>query len=176
MDIDAAFVAAHDQEVFEAKPTARADMTAGTLYALAGDGGWVYYGQVTPEKKVGFFWRQDREAVPPALVLTDPVMTVTSIGYPSITRALRAGRWSKLGGFPLADELSTPCPSVQWPVCTPTVTVWVGGEPSHGRRVEDPAIQNMELMAVWDAVEHIPARLTADFGAEEPEWHVGGPI
>jgi hypothetical protein len=42
--------------------------------------------------------------------------------------------------------------------------------------VEDPAIQDMELMAVWDAVEHIPARLTADFGTEEASWHVGGPI
>jgi hypothetical protein len=42
--------------------------------------------------------------------------------------------------------------------------------------VEDPVIQDMELMAVWDAVEHIPARLTADFGAEQADWHVGGPI
>ncbi|MBY0392786.1 MAG: hypothetical protein K2Q27_05930 [Novosphingobium sp.] len=162
--------------MFEPKPTARADMTAGTLYALAGDGGWVYYGQVTPEKKVGFFRRRDREAVAPAFVLTEPVMAVTSVVYPSITRALRTGRWSKLGRFPLANELGAPRPSVQWPVGTLTVTVWVGDGPSHDTRVEDPAIQDMELMAVWDAVEHIPARLTADFGAEEADWHVGGPI
>lgn len=38
--------------MFEPKPTARADMTAGTLYAVTGEGGWIYYGQVTPEKKV----------------------------------------------------------------------------------------------------------------------------
>lgn len=163
-------------DVFEPKPTARADMTAGTLYALAGDGGWVYYGQVTPEKKVGFFRRRDREAVAPTFVLTEPVMAVTTVGYPSITRALRTGRWSKLGRFPLANELGAPRPSVQWPVGTLKVTVWVGDGPSHDTRVEDPAIQEMELMAVWDAVEHIPARLTADFGAEEADWHVGGPI
>jgi hypothetical protein len=34
----------------------------------------------------------------------------------------------------------------------------------------------MELMAVWDAEHHIPARLTADFGTEKADWHVGGPI
>lgn len=176
VDIDAAFVAAHDQKVFEAKPTARADLTAGTLYAVGGDDGWVYYGQVTAEKKVGFFRRRDRETVAPAVILNAPVMMVTSVGYPSITRALRSGRWSKLGRFPVADELSAPHPSVQWPVGTLTVTVWVGDDPDYNTRVEDPAIQDMELMAVWDALEHIPGRLTADFDAEEAEWHVGGPI
>ena len=28
-------------------------------------------------------------------------------------------------------------------------------------------------MAVWDAQHHIPARLTADFGADERDWHIG---
>jgi len=31
-------------------------------------------------------------------------------------------------------------------------------------------------MAVWDAQHHVPKRLTADFGVEASEWHVGGPI
>lgn len=31
-------------------------------------------------------------------------------------------------------------------------------------------------MAVWDAEHHIPGRLTADFGFEPSEWHIGGPI
>jgi hypothetical protein len=56
------------------------------------------------------------------------------------------------------------------------VTVWGRDGLDHDTRVEDPVIQDMELMAVWDAVEHIPARLTADFGAEQADWHVGGPI
>ena len=151
-------------------------MKAGTLYALVGDGGWVYYGQVTPEKKVGFFRRRDRDAVAPDVVLAAPIMTVVSVAYPSITRAMRGGRWKKLGRFPVVDELYAPRPSVQWPVGTLVVTVWIGDGPDHDTRVEDPAIQDLELMAVWDAVEHIPARLTADFGEEEGEWHVGGPI
>ena len=169
-------MAAHDCAVFEAKTTARADLTAGALYAVAGDCDWVYYGQVTHEKKVGLFRRRDREAAAPEVVLTAPIMAVVSVGYPSITRALRAGRWKKLGRFPLSDELGAPRPSVQWPVGTLAVTVCVGDGPDHDTRVEDPAIQDMELMAVWDAVEHIPARLTADYGEEEAEWHVGGPI
>lgn len=31
-------------------------------------------------------------------------------------------------------------------------------------------------MAVWDAAEHIPARLAAEFGEEKAERHIGGPI
>ena len=162
--------------MFEAKPTTRADMTAGALYAVSGEAGWIYYGQVTPEKKVGFFRRRDRQPAAPDEVLATPVMIVTSVAYPSITRALRNGKWEKLGRFSVVGELVAPKPSVQWPVGTLSATVWNGDGPDYDTRVEDPAIQNMELMAVWDAAEHIPARLTAEFGAEEAEWHIGGPI
>jgi hypothetical protein len=162
--------------MFEEQPTARADLTAGMLYAIAGSEGWIYYGQVTPEKRVGFFRRRDRKLSKASDVLAAPVMSVVTVGYPSITRALRIGRWKKLGRFPVVSELVAPRPSVQWPVGTLDVSVWLGDGPDHDTRVDDPAIQNMELMAVWDAEEHIPARLIADFGAEKAEWHVGGPI
>ncbi len=162
--------------MFEAKPTARADLAAGTLYAVTGGSEWIYYGQVTPEKKVGFLRRRDRQPSEVNVVLAAPVMAVITVGYPSITRALRTGLWKKLGRFPLVEELIAPRPSVQWPIGTLTVTVWVGDGPDYDSRVEAPSIQDMELMAVWDAAEHIPARLTADFGVEEAEWHVGGPI
>lgn len=166
----------HDLKMFEAKPTARADMAAGTLYAVSGEAGWIYYGQVTPEKKVGFFCRRDRQPAPADEVLNTRVMVVTAVGYPSITRAVRTGTWKKLGKFPVVDALVAPQPSVHWPIGTLTVTVCNGDGPDYDTRVEDPAIQNMELMAAWDATEHIPARLTAEFGAEEAEWHIGGPI
>ena len=78
--------------MFEAKPTARADMAAGTLYAVSGEAGWIYYGQVTPEKKVGFFRRRDRQPAPTDEVLATPVMVVTTVAYPSITRAMRTGK------------------------------------------------------------------------------------
>ena len=151
-------------------------MTAGALYAVSGEAGWIYYGQVTPEKKVGFFRRRDRQPAAAEEVLATPVMMVTSVAYPSITRALRNGEWEKLGRFSVVGELVAPKPSVQWPFGTLSVTVWNGDGPDYDTRVEDPAIQTMELMAVWDASEHIPARLTAEFGAEKAEWHIGGPI
>lgn len=162
--------------MFEVKPTARADLTAGILYAIAGSGGWIYYGQITPEKSVGFFRRRDRRLSDAGDALAASVMSVITVGYPSITRALRNGRWKKLGLFPVVSELVTPRPWVQWPVGTLDVSVWLGDRSDHKARVDDPAIQDMELMAEWDAEEHIPARLTADFGAEQAEWHVGGPI
>lgn len=162
--------------MFDGQPKTRADLKPGTLYAIAGEGGWVYYGQVTPEKKVGFFRRRDREPTDPNIVLAAPAISVISVAYPSITRAMRSGRWKKLGRFPVVDELIEPRPSVQWPAGTLTVSVWFGSAPRGETRVDDPAIQDMELIAVWDAEDHIPARLTADFGEEQAEWHVGGLI
>lgn len=162
--------------MFEGGPNARADLKPGTLYALVGESGWVYYGQITPDKSVGFFRRRDREVVDVQTILSSPMMAVVDVAYPSITRALRAGQWTKLGHYELVEALRAPRRVVQWPVGTLNVTVWEGAETTHETRVEDPAIQDLELMAVWDAEHHVPARLTADFGAEAPEWHVGGPV
>ena len=162
--------------MFEGQPTARADMAAGALYAIIGEAGWIYYGQATPEKKIGFFRRRDPEPVDPLTVLKAPIMSVVSVAYASITRALRAGRWKKLGRFPMAEALVAPRPSVQWPAGTLAVTVWRAGVPDRNTRADDPAIQCFEVMAVWDAEHHVPARLTADFGVEEAAWNVSGPI
>jgi hypothetical protein len=175
-DIDEEDLSFHRWTMFEEQPIARADLSPGTLYAIAGEGGWIYYGQVTSEKKVGFFRRRDRERAGVDVVLAAPIMSVITVAYPSITRGLRVGLWKKLGRFPIVDELVEPRPSVQWPVGTLTVSVCVGNGTTHDTRVDDPEIQDMELMAVWDAEHHIPARLTADFGQEQAEWHVGGPI
>lgn len=161
--------------MFEAKPSSRADLKSGTLYAVCGEARWVYYVQVAPDKRVGFFRRRDRDVALPADLLTAPLMAVISVGYPSITRALRSGAWSKLGRFELVSALKEPWPMVQWPVGTLLVGV-SDGEAEYDTRVEDPAIQNMEVIASWDAEQHIPARLTADFGKEEALWHVGGPV
>lgn len=162
--------------VFEGDPKARADLKAGTLYAVLGEDGWVYYGQVTPDKSVGFFRRRDRDVADVQAILSSLTMAVVDVAYPSITRALRAGPWKKLGRYELVEALRAPRRVVQWPEGTLNVTVWEGPEATRETRVEDPAIQDFELMAVWDAEHHIPARLTADFGAEASDWHVGGPI
>jgi hypothetical protein len=162
--------------MFDVDPKARADLKPGTLYAVAGEGKWVYYGQVTPDKSVGFFKRRDRDITPSEEVLAAPLMAVIGVAYPSIGRALRAGSWKKLGRYPLPEPLRSPRATVQWPVGTLQVTVWLGGVPKYETTVDDPAIQNMERMASLDAEDHVPQRLTADFGAEKAEWHIGGPI
>ena len=162
--------------MFAPDPKARADWKPGTLYALMGEGQWVYYGQITPDKAVGFFRRRDRDVADVSDILTAPVMAVVTIEYPSLKHALRTGLWVKLGRYELAETLRVPRQRVQWPVGTLEVTIWEDGVPKRETRVEDPAIQDLEIMAVWDAVHNIPGRLTADFGAEEAKWHVGGPI
>lgn len=173
--IDVVGRARHLTAMFESDPVARADMTAGTLYAIAGERGWVYYGQVTAEKAIAFFRRRDRAITTTEDITSAPVMAVVDVAHPSIGRALRAGIWKKLGRYPLSEQ-SESRTVVQWPVGTLKVMVWQGGTPSHETSVDDPAIQMMETMAVWDAEHHVPERLAADFCAEEASWHVGGPV
>lgn len=175
-EIDAASEARHRKTMFEEVSNARADMKAGTLYAASGENSWIYYGQITSEKKVGFFRRRDHAIADPDMILASPIMSIITVAYPSITRALRQGLWKKLGRLSVAKSLQKPQPSVQWPVGTLMVTIWEEGSENRDTTVDDPAIQEMELMAVWDAEHHLPARLTADFGVEPGEWHIGGPI
>jgi hypothetical protein len=167
---------AHDIVMFEANPKGRFDLKSGTLYALFGESNWIYYGQVSTEETIGFFRRRDRDVASTDKILSTPLMSVIGVNYPSITRALRSGRWKKLGRFELAPGLHELPPMVHWPVGTLKVTVWIGGEAAYETRFDDPAIQTLELIASWDAEDHIPARLTADFGQEAGEWHIGGPI
>jgi hypothetical protein len=91
-------------------------------------------------------------------------------GDPKARADLKAGRYE------LVEALRAPKRLVQWPEGTLIVTVWEGAKIVQETRVDDPGIQDLELMAVWDAQHHIPGRLAADFGAEESSWHIGGPI
>ena len=158
--------------MFEGNPASRADLKSGTLYAVSGEAHWIYYGQVTPDKRIGFFRRRDRELAPPSDVLSAPLMAVVGVGYPSITRALRAGAWLKLGRFELISALEKPWPMVQWSVGTLIVGV-SDGETEYDTRVENPAIRDMEVIASWDAEQHM---LTADVGEEDAPWYIGGPV
>ncbi|SEQ88189.1 hypothetical protein SAMN05216548_108190 [Faunimonas pinastri] len=157
-------------------PKARADLTTGTLYAVRGESDWLYYGQVTAEKNVAFFARRDRTVASPDEILSSPIMAVVSVSRPSIGRALRSGHWKKLGRFALPEVLHQPTLRVQWPPASFKVIVWSGGTRQFETTPDDPAIQDAEVIAAWDAEHHIPQRLTADFGAEAAEWHVGGPV
>src|SRR2546430_11236593 len=113
---------------------------------------WIYYGQVAVDKSAASFPRRDRKIVAGADVLASPIMSRVGVDYASVGRALRSGAWKKLGKYPLRDELENRQPVVQWPVGTLDVTVWVGHVQSRLTRVEDPSIQNLEIVAAWDAV------------------------
>lgn len=162
--------------MLEASPKARADLKPGTLYAILGEQEWIYYGQVTTDKRLGFFRHRDREVAALEAIVTSPIMSVMSVVYPSITRALRSGRWQKLGRCELVHDLQRGRRMVQWPAGTLTVTVWDEGGTGTETRVDDPTIQDLEVIAGWDAEQHIPSRLTTDFGQETGEWNVGGPV
>ena len=168
--------------MFEEDPKARSDFKAGTLYAIWGIADWIYYGQVAVDKSVAFFSRRDRKIVAGADVLASPIMSRVGVDFASVGRALRSGSWKKLGKYPLRNELGSLRPVVQWPVGTLDVTVWIGHVQSRLTRVEDPSIQSMEIIAAWDAVHHIPARLAVDYAPDEAVhtvanvWSIGGPI
>jgi hypothetical protein len=168
--------------MFEEDPKARSDFKAGTLYAIWGVADWIYYGQVAVDKSVGFFSRRDRKIVASEDVLASPIMSRVGIDFASVGRALRSGAWKKLGKYPLRDELGSHRPVVQWPVGTLDVTVWIGRVESRITRVEDPSIQSLEIIAAWDAVHHMPARLAVDYAPDDAiqtvanAWSIGGPI
>ncbi|MGI4811667.1 MAG: hypothetical protein ACRYF2_26645 [Janthinobacterium lividum] len=162
--------------MFPADPKARGDLAQGTLYAISGEENWIYYGQVTPAKRIGFLRRRDRVVRAPGEIMAIGVMSQVIVTYPSLGRAVRAGAWRKLGKFQLHSDLLVTPDTVQWPVSISVVTVRSGGKVSRTIRAEDPAIQDLEVITAWDAMAHIPQRLTADFGAEPAAWHVGGPV
>jgi hypothetical protein len=162
--------------MFPPLPKARGNLKPGILYAVSGENDWAYYGQITSEKFVGFFKRRDKIVAPIEDILTAPILSIVPVSFPSIGRALRSGLWQALGRFELVQELRQPKTMVQWPVGTNVVTVWCGSNQQYDTRVEDPAIQNLEVIAAWDAEYHIPERLTADFGIETAGWSVGGPV
>lgn len=56
------------------------------------------------------------------------------------------------------------------------VTVWKGSRRVKDTKVHDPEIQNLEVMAVYDAELHVLGRVKADFTERPDFWSVGGPI
>ena len=164
------------QPLFQPDPVAKRDLKLGTLYAVSGEGGWIYYGQVTQDKRIGFFHHRDREVRETESIVAFPVMARFSVQHVTIGQALRGGYWRKLGKFDLNRDLQNSLPCVQWPVGTSTVTIWIDGRAAYNTLVHDPTIQDYEIIASWDAIYHVPERLTADFGNEPAAWYVGGPV
>ena len=160
---------------FPPLPSARASLKQGALYAIDGEDGFIYYGQVTPEKSIGFF-RVKSEVVSIPAALSAEVMSRFIVGYPSIGRAVRSGKWLSLGTHPIHTALCDQFAKVQWPVGTTEVTIWKGGVIIGTTQVHDPSIQDLEIVAAYDAEFHVPERLRVDYDGSGDTWSVGGSI
>ncbi len=154
-----------------------------TIYAVDGGEGWTYYAQVTPTRDFGFFRFRSLGIVGHAAALASPIMCRLLIDARSVPRAIQTARWVKVGKEPIHSALLGPRICVQWPSGTSGVIVWqvraVGGTLQSENRettIDDPTIQDIEMGASWDAVQHVPDRLKADYGEEAADWHVGGPV
>jgi len=95
---------------------------------------------------------------------------------PSVGAALRAGKWLYLGQQELRPELLEEPVVAQWPVGMLEVTLWKGNSVVGKTKVHDPAIQDLEIIAAYDAIYHVPNRLQADFTQHENAWAAGGSI
>ena len=160
---------------FPPSPKARADLKPGALYAIDGADSYIYYGQVASNKQIGFFRFRSREILINE-ALAAPLMSRFGVIYPSIGTALRAGKWAGLGRHELKPELLEEPLLVQWPAGTLTVTLWKGGNILGSTVVHDPEIQDLEIIAAYDATYHVPQRLQADFCETADAWTAGGSI
>ena len=59
---------------------------------------------------------------------------------------------------------------------TTEVTIWKGGVTIGTTQVHDPSIQELEIIAAYDAEFHVPERLRADYEGRSDAWSVGGSI
>ena len=90
-----------------------------------------------------------------------------------------------LDRFPVHPDFAKPYGVVQCPVFTNKVVVWLYQDqpdcPSvllkqWRTRIDDPEIQDFEVIAAWDAEYHVPRRLKADFAPEDADWDTIGPV
>jgi hypothetical protein len=100
---------------FPPSPKARADLKPDTLYAIDGDDSYLCYGQVAPNKQIGFFKFRSREVFIQE-ALAAPLMSRFGIIQPSIGTAFRVRKWLNLGRHELRPELLDEPILVQWPV------------------------------------------------------------
>lgn len=153
----------------------RANLKPGALYAIDGDDSYIYYGQVAPNKQIGFFRFRSRVVLIQEALAAAP-MSRFGVNYSSIGVALREGKWLNLGCHELRPELLEEPILVQWPVGTLTVTLWKGRDILRQTLVHAPEIQDLEIIASYNATYHVPARLRADFNETADAWMVGGSI
>lgn len=160
---------------FPSAPRARANLKPGSTFAIDGEDGFIYFGQIGVTAMVGFFRYRSQEVVADE-VLAMPLMSCFGVQLPSIGQALRAGKWLQLGLYPVHPELRAEPVLVQWPVGTLDVVLWRGNVEVGTTKVHDPEIQSLEVVAAFDAIYHVPHRLRADFADDKDDWLAGGTV
>lgn len=170
---------------FVADRSLKASWRPGTLYAVDGGEGWLYYGQVTWDEAIGFLKFRSSQLVDIENIQSFETMCRVSVSRPSVGRALRDGYWKNLGTRILHENWSKPFGLAQCPVFTNYITASLHQFSGNKKgavlrkwqtRIDDPEVQDFEVISSWDALFHMPMRLKADFGAESAPWHVIGPV
>lgn len=153
----------------------RANLGLGYVYAITGSDGMTYAGQIATQNMVGFFrWRGALPEVNAALEC--PLMFRCGVSRDSVGRALRAGVWKSLGLRDLHAELRKEPVLVQWPTFSSHAKLWQGEQIVGITPIDDPAIQQLEVIAAWHAQHHIPHRLTAEYHNDDSAWSWRGRV
>lgn len=160
---------------FPKDPKARASFSQGTIYAVSVDD-FIFYCQVAVNQSLGFFKVRSNELLDINDVLSYPIMSRFGISRPSLGRALKEGHWKKLGKGKLNVELSQSAPSVQWPVGELKVSVWLDGAVIKETSAFDPQIQSYEIIMAYDAISHVPERLSVDYADDPEQFESGGTV
>ncbi len=147
------------------------------VYAVSGQDGWIYWAQVKSELEIGFFRYRSKGHSEAEVVLTHEIMVELTLSIPSIGRALRSGAWKKIGVHPIGESLAEQRKKVHWSEGDDFATVHsLGQEGEYRTSIDDPEIQNLDIIAAWDAEFHIPSRLTAEFEQKPEKNRFGGPM
>lgn len=161
---------------FDPNPKARASLRPGTMYAVDGGDGFLFFGQVDSFGAIGFLRCRAVIIPDPGVLLSHEIMTRIVVARPSVGRALRRGLWGRLGRYDIHPDLVENVLRVQWPAGTVHVSVWNEHNVVRQTTAFDSAIQDFEIIVTYDAEHHVAERLRFDYAPNPSEWHVGGPI
>ena len=147
------------------------------VYAVSGQDGWIYWARVKSELQIGFFRCRSKSLSDAEVALTHEVMVELMLSIPSIGRALRSGAWKRIGVRSIGDSLAKQRLKVRWSEGDVIATVHaLGAEGGYQTSYDDPEIQDLDIIAAWDAEHHVPSRLSAENEGEPEKNRFGGPV
>ncbi len=140
-------------------------MLPGTVYTVT-VGDRTVFAQVDPWRSVAFFKSQTETGNPLQASLLKQPLCALHVNFQSVGRVLKTGAWRALGVHPMSEIVRSPKRFAHWPSFSETLVVWCGTSPERVLRHDDPEVQDVELMAVWDAQIQVPKRLEDELGIQ----------